>query len=375
MRLLALLLLASAALSPQAQPPAPLPTQPRINPDGTVTFRYAAPPAVTAAALALEGTKAPIPMHRGEDGLWTYTTPVLPPEIYYYHLELDGRPTLDPRNMEIQHSLTAVSNSFLVPGPTPAPWEDAAIPHGTVHRHPYTTKIVLGLPQNQSEFDVYTPPGYDPKSSTKYPVLYLLHGWSQVASDWSGIGRAPEILDAEIAAGKARPMIVVMPLGYGEMSFVQNGFSIWNSKPPVERNTTLFASALLTEVIPRVERLYNVSARRETRAIAGLSMGGLESLTIGLDHPDLFAYVGGMSAAVHLVDPAVTAKLDPKKANLKLLWIGCGTADDLIGANRKLAANLKQDGFNVTTQETPGGLHTWVVWRQNLVDFTQLLFK
>ena len=375
MRLLSLLLLASAAAPLQAQQPAPLPTQPQVNADGTVTFRYAAPAAVTKVALSLEGSKAPIPMRRDDAGLWTYTTPVLSPELYYYRLELDGHLVLDPRNMEIQHSLTSVSNSFLVPASPPAPWEVAAIPHGEVHRHIYTTKVVLGLPQNQSEFDVYTPPGYDPKSSTKYPVLYLLHGWSQVASDWSGIGRANEILDAGIAAGKASPMIVVMPLGYGDMSFVQNGFSIWNNQAPVEHNTTLFASALLTEVIPQVERLYNISSKRETRAIAGLSMGGLESLTIGLDHSDLFAYVGGMSAAVHLVDPAVTAKLDPKKANLKLLWIACGTADDLIIPNRKLAANLRADGFNVTTQETPGGLHTWIVWRQNLVDFTKLLFK
>ncbi len=371
MRFLPLFLLLTAAAPAQGT----LPTQPTVNPDHTVTFRYAAPVEATAVALSIEGTKAPIPMHRDEAGLWTYTTPALPPELYYYHLELDGHPILDPRNMEIQHSLTAVSNSFLVPGATPAPWEDAAIPHGIVRRHTYTSKIVLGLPQNQSEFYVYTPPGYNPKASTKYPILYLLHGWSHVASDWSGIGRANEILDAEIASGKARPMIVVMPLGYGDMSFVRNGFNIWQSRTPVEHNTTLFTSALLTEVIPQVEQLYNVSPKREDRAIAGLSMGGLQSLTVGLDHPDLFAYVGGMSAAVHLVDPAQTAKLDPKKANLKLLWIACGTADDLITPNRTLATNLKQAGFNVTTQEMPGGLHTWIVWRQNLVDFTQLLFK
>lgn len=373
MRLLPLLLL-SASLAAQ-QPTHTPPVEPRLNPDHSATFHYTAPAGATKVSLALEGVKLPMPMHQDEAGVWTLTTAALPPELYYYHFDVDGRIALDPRNMEIQHSLTAVSNSFLVAGATPAPWEDAAIPHGIVHRHTYTTKVVVGLDKDQSEFDVYTPPGYDPKSSTKYPVLYLLHGWSHVASDWSGIGRANEILDAGIAAGKAKPMIVVMPLGYGDMSFVRNGFNIWNDKTPVEHNTALFASALLTEVMPQAERLYNISSRREDRAIAGLSMGGLESLTIGLDHPDLFAYVGGMSAAVHLVEPTVTAKLDAKKANLKLLWIACGTGDDLITTNRKLAANLTQAGFNVSTQETPGGLHTWIVWRQNLVDFTQLLFK
>ena len=368
-----LLLLLTAPLA--AQQLTLTPVQPQVKPDHSVTFHYTAPTAATKVSLTLEGVKLPLPMHQDEAGVWTLTTPALAPEFYYYHLDVDGHATLDPRNMEIQHSLTAVSNSFLVPAATPAPWEDAAIPHGIVRRHIYTTKVVVGLDRDQSEFDVYTPPGYDPKSSTKYPVLYLLHGWSQVAADWSNIGRANEILDAGIASGKVKPMIVVMPLGYGDMSFVRNGFNIWSDRTPVEHNTNLFTSALLAEVIPQAERLYNVSTKREDRAIAGLSMGGLESLTIGLDHPELFAYVGGMSAAVHLVEPAVTAKLDSKKANLKLLWIACGTADDLITPNRKLAANLTLAGFNVTTQETPGGLHTWIVWRQNLLDFTQILIN
>ncbi len=369
-----LLLLLLTPILAAAQPASDHSSEPQVNPDHTVTFRLAAPGA-QKVALSLEGTRDPIPMQRDAAGLWSLTTAALPPELYYYTLQVDGHPALDPRNMEIQRSLTAVSNSFLIPATPPAPWEDAAIPHGAVHRHTYTSKIVLGLPQNQSDFYVYTPPGYDPRAATRYPVLYLLHGWSHTAADWSGIGRANEILDAGIASGKARPMIVVMPLGYGEMSFVRNGFSIWNESASVERNTSLFTSALLTEIIPQVERLYSVNPRREARAIAGLSMGGLESLTIGLDHPDLFAWVGGMSAAVHLVDPAHTAALDPARANLKLLWIGCGTADDLITANRRLAANLHHAGFNVTTQETPGGLHTWIVWRDNLVQFTQLLFR
>jgi enterochelin esterase family protein len=347
---------------------------PQINPDHTVTFRFRAPSAAHVT-LAIEGTKDPIPMQNAQQGLWTITVPALAPEIYYYHFEVDGQSQLDPLNMEIVHSTTAVANSFLVPGSTPQPWETANIPHGVVVRHIYTSKIVQHLPASQSEFYVYTPPGYDPRADTKYPVLYLLHGWSHVAADWSGFGRANQILDSLIASGKARPMIVVMPTGYGDMDFLRT-YSVWSDPAAVDHNTSLFSAALLTELIPQVEHLYNVSTRREDRAIVGLSMGGLESLTIGLAHPDQFAWIGGMSAAVHLLDTdAATAKLDPKTANLKLLWIACGNTDDLIQPNRRFAAALKSKGFNVNTVETPAGLHTWTVWRENLVQFLPLLFR
>jgi enterochelin esterase-like enzyme len=373
MRPLRLVILALLTATAAAQTHAIM-SAPQVNPDRTVTFSFTAPSAAKVA-LAIETAKEPIPMQRGEAGVWTLTVPALAPEYYYYDFVVDGRHTLDPFNMEIVHSTDSVANSFLVPGATPQPWETANIPHGVVERHVYTSKVVQNYSASQSEYFVYTPPGYDPHAAAKYPVLYLLHGWSHRAGDWSGFGRANEILDALIDSGKARPMIVVMPTGYGDMNFVHD-WRVWNDAPPVDRNTSLFASALLNEVIPQITRLYNVSSRREDRAIVGLSMGGLESLTIGLDHPDLFAYVGGMSAAVHLVDPAAeAAKLDPKAANLKLLWIACGTADGLVEPNRRLAAALKSKGFSVTTVETPDGLHTWTVWRENLVQFAPLLFQ
>jgi enterochelin esterase-like enzyme len=360
-------ILTSAAAAQQA-------ASPQINPDHSVSFRYTAPSAAKVT-LAIEGAKEPIPMQHGDGGVWTLTVPALAPEIYYYHFEADGQWRLDPGNFEIVHATNAVANSFLVPGVTPQPWETANILHGTVERHIYTSKILQNYPAGQSEFYVYTPPGYDPRAATRYPVLYLLHGWSHVAADWSGFGRANEILDALIASGKAKPMIVVMPSGYGDLKFLDT-FSVWSDPAAVDRNTGLFAASLLTEVIPQIAHLYNVSSRREDRAIAGLSMGGLEALTIGLAHPELFASIGGMSAAVHLVDPAAaTAKLDPKAANLKLLWIAYGTADDLAAPNHRLAAALKSKGFNVTTAETPDGLHTWTVWRENLVQFVPLLFQ
>ena len=307
---------------------------------------------------------------RGADGAWTYTTAVLAPELYYYHFEVNGQWALDPRNMQIVHSLTAVANSFLVPGVTPEPWEDAAIPHGVVSRHTYASAVVQGLPQGQSEYYVYTPPGYESGGAKKYPVLYLLHGWSHVAADWTGIGRANEILDAEIAAGKAKPMIVVMPLGYGDMSFAEHGMGVWQSAATVARNNELFGRALMTEVMPRVEKEYRVAAGAGQRALAGLSMGGLQALQLGLGHPELFGYVGGMSAPAKYVDAGGVGK-----AGWKLVWVSCGSEDDLAQQNRELAEELKARGLPVRASETAGGLHTWIVWRQNLVDFAQAIFR
>ncbi len=175
-------------------------------------------------------------------------------------------------------------------------------------------------------------------------------------------------------------MIVVMPLGYGDMSFINGPIGeMWKQKPLVNRNTDLFQQALLTEILPRVEAEYNISTKREDRAIAGLSMGGLESLEIGLNHTDKFASIGGFSAADHLLDPATQLPvLQPataqKTANLKLLWIACGTEDGLITANRKLVAYLKGEGLPVTAIETPGA-HVSFVWRDNLIHFAPLLFQ
>ena len=259
-------------------------------------------------------------------------------------------------------------------GGSPQPWEVAAVPHGEVHQHFFTTRVVKGLPRDQNQFFVYTPPGYDPAGTAKYPVLYLLHGWSGTAADWTSMGPANVILDNLIAAGKTKPMIVVMPTGYGDMSFVYKGWGEWNDAAEIDHNTALFQQSLLTEVMPAAERMYRVSPGRENRAIAGLSMGGLEALLVGLNHTGLFAYVGGFSSAVHMVGPSNLTGLDPKKADLKLLWIACGTEDGLITANQKLRATLKAEGLPVTEVETPG-MHTFLVWRDNLVHFTPLLFQ
>ncbi len=350
-----------------------------VNPDHTITFKYLDPTATTVS-LALDGTPDPQPMTKGADNVWTATTPAKSPQIYGYHFKVDGASgaegfdRLDPKNPQVTTNLLSLSNMLTVPGDTPQPWEPQNIPHGEVHHHLYTTSIVTGLAQNQSDYFVYTPPGYDPKSKKDYPVLYLLHGFSDDASGWTAVGKANLILDALIAQGRAKPMLVVMTLGYGQMSFVRNGGGSWHTPEIVASNTSGFQQALLTEVLPRVESEYRVSKKRDDRAIAGLSMGGLEALSVGLNNTDKFAYVVGLSSAAASIDRAKLATINPKSANLKLLWIACGTEDHLLEPNRDFITFLKSKNMPVTVIETPG-MHTWMVWRDNLTHFAPLLFQ
>ncbi len=346
----------------------------QINPDRTVTFRYKDATA-TRVELALEGAPKRLPMAKQQPGIWSVTTAPLAPEIYGYHFEADGQHRNDPTSTHIKTNLLSLDNLITVPDDAPQPWDATGIPHGTVHHHTYTTNTVVGLADNQSDYYVYTPPGYDPKAKQAYPVLYLLHGWSDDASGWTAVGRANFIFDTLLAEAKIKPMVVVMPLGYGDMSFVLGGHNVWDDHTTIDRNTSLFTQALLTEILPQVESAYNVSRNRDDRAIAGLSMGGLESLTTGLAHSDKFAWVGGFSSAVHNLDYASQlATLDPKTANLRLLWIAVGTDEELLQPNRRFIAWLKSKNIPVTSFETPG-LHTWMVWRNDLIHFAPLLFQ
>ena len=369
---LALLSSISAPLFLSAQAIAPFHSI-EVHADRTVTFSYKDGVA-QRVELVLGGLSKKLPLKKDVNGIWTVTIPSLPPEIYGYHFEADGDFRLDPANPATTINLVDVANELIVPGDTPQLWDQTDVPHGTLHHHTYTTETVVGLSANQSRYYVYTPPGYDPKSPKPYPVLYLLHGWSDSDSGWTAVGRADLIFDNLLAQGKIKQMVVVMPLGYGDMSFIHQ-FHVWEDPAAIDHNTDLFTKALLTEVLPRVESDYHVSKDRSDRAIAGLSMGGLESLEIGLTHPDKFAWVGGFSSAVHNLNyEDKLASLNPKTADLRLLWVACGTEDSLIEPNRKFIEYLKGKNMPVQQIETPG-YHTWMVWRDNLSRFTPLLFK
>jgi enterochelin esterase-like enzyme len=365
-RAVLLLLAAGAAYAQTAAPTPPKPiVSPEVHSDNTATFRLRAPNA-QAVNLSLEGAKA-APMQKDEAGIWTYTSPVLAPDIYGYSFNIDGVGMMDPNNSLMKANLLNNSSAVHIPGEG-LPWEIRDIPHGEVHHHFYKSGVV----GDERDYYVYTPPGYE-KSAKRYPVLYLLHGYSDDASGWSAVGRANIILDNLIADGKAKPMIVVMPLGYGAPEVVSRGRM---DQGKFRVNQTKFADVLLTETIPQVENEYRAEKRRDMRAIAGLSMGGSESLFTGLNNLDKFAYVGSFSAGGLGEDYDVLfPKLD-QSANkeLKLLWIACGTEDRLIDTNRKFRDMLSAKYVRFTPIETPG-MHTWMVWRRNLATLAPLLFQ
>lgn len=344
-----------------------------IHPDHTITFRYKDPAAAKITLVIRDLTK-PIPMTKGADGIWTATSPPLPPAIYNYYFDADGQWRVDPANPHVQVKFQNITNLLTVPGDTPQPYDATDVPHGEVHHHFYTSKIVLHLPNNQSDYYVYTPPGYDPSGKTRYPVLYLLHGFNEGPYTWTQVGRANYILDNLIAQGKAKPMIVVMPLGYGDLDYVTTDQGRRDPARAADHYKR-FQQALLTEIMPQVEAQYHVLRDRDHRAIAGLSMGGQESLTIGLTNTDKFAYVIGLSAAAQgIPNNPDLANLNPKSANLRLLWISCGTEDSLSEPNHKLADWLKSKGMDVHYVQTPG-VHSWIVWQDNLAHFAPLLFQ
>jgi enterochelin esterase-like enzyme len=363
------------AQTPGAVPAAPLASR-QVNSDHTITFRYAAPSA-TKVMVGIDAYPKPLAMTKDANGVWSVTTEVLPPEYYIYEFIEDGVHKLDPLNPNTIQNYDSLADVVLIPSQPAAAWELTDIPHGRVDHHLYATQVAKDLPENQESYVVYTPPGYDAKRKGGYPVLYLLHGWSDTADGWTANGHADLILDTLLAEKKAVPMIVVMPLGYGDLDFATQGFSVWQDPAKVLSNVDLFSKMLLSEIIPAVEREYNVARGRDNRAIAGLSMGGLESLTIGLNHPDQFAYVAGMSSAVFGgkfgTFEAEIPTLDAKKASLRLLWVGCGRADGLFASNQKFIAWTKTKGLAPMAVETTGA-HTWLTWRENLLQLAPLLF-
>lgn len=353
--------------APQALPPI---ESPEVHPDKTVTFRFRDPNA-KEVWLAREGSPR-VAMQKDEQGVWSITTDPLEPDLYGYSFVADGVGLIDPSNPGMKPNLLNTTSVVHVPGPSSLPWEINDVPRGEVHHHFYRSAVI----DDQRDYYVYTPPGYDPSSKKLYPVLYLLHGFSDDASGWSAVGRANVILDNLISQGKAKPMIIVMPLGYGAPEIVTRGGPSLRDAGLRAKNYDRFRDALFTEVMPQVEKAYKVAKDRNSRAIAGLSMGGAESLYIGLNALDRFGWVGSFSAGGSSEDNDATYPgLNASTASqLHLLWIACGTDDRLIEPNRKFREWLASKEIRHTDIETPGA-HTWMVWRRNLAAFAPLLFQ
>jgi len=363
----ATLLLAVAA---SAQTPPPV-ISPEVHSDSRVTFRFRGPNA-KEVAISLEGVVKPLPMQKDDQGVWSVTTDPLPPDYYGYSIDADGVSLLDPSNHSVIPNFLDRSSELHVPGPATLSWEIGAVPHGVIHHHFYKSAAV----GDDRDFFVYTPPGYNPRGKQTYPVLYLLHGFSDDASGWTAVGHANVILDNLIAQGKAKPMLVVMPLGYGAPEVLAPHSGIFDDPAITQRNFNRFSEALLTEVIPQVEAAYRVIKDRNSRAIAGLSMGGAESLLTGLNTLNQFAWIGafssgGINTSFDKEFPGLDSTVNQR---LHLLWIACGTEDHLIGVNREFRAWLASKGIQHVDIETPG-MHAWMVWRRNLTEFAPLLFR
>jgi len=284
-----LIILAAPLLAQQQQPP--VVHSPEVESDGRIIFRLFAPNA-HQVSVSIEGQAAPFPMQKDEQGVWSVKSPALVPDIYGYSFSEDGTHIIDPANTKIKPNLLNLSNSVEVPGASPMPWDQTDIPHGEVHHHFYRSAVV----GDERDYFVYTPPGYNASAKTIYPVLYLLHGFSDDASGWTAVGKANLILDSLIASNQAKPMIVVMPLGYGAPEILNRTGPPTSNPALREKNMTNFRTALIDEVIPAVEQAYRVDTDRNARAIAGLSMGGAESLLTGLNRMDMFSWVGSFSA-------------------------------------------------------------------------------
>lgn len=358
-RLVALGALAATFLV--AQPQAQRFVSPVVNPDKTSTFRMRSPNALKVE-VRIEGNK-PVAMTKDEKGLWSGTSEALVPDLYGYSFVVDGVVTIDPVNGDMKTNALSPSNMFLIPGDKPEPWELTDIPHGAVHHHFFASKVAA----ENRDFYVYTPPGYD--AGKRYPLLVLLHGYSDLADGWTSVGKANLIFDRLIVDGK-KPFVAVMPLGYGlSMKQLKAGEVLGGGN--AVKNTQGFETSLLNEVLPLAERAYSVSDKPTERAIAGLSMGGAETLYIGLRHIDRFAWIGAMSSATMLfgtADEAFPTLGEKDNARIKLLWVACGKSDGLVRNNRAFDEWLSAKKIAHKYVETEGA-HTWLVWRRYLTDF------
>jgi enterochelin esterase-like enzyme len=390
-------LVLGGAATIQAQPPA-APAQapagrgrgaaiksPEIAADGRVTFRLRAPNA-KEALVAVAGTR--LPMEKNDQGVWSGTSGTLAPDYYAYSFIVDGVTMNDAANRQVQTSYGSAQSMFVVPGSEP--WLPApGVARGAIARHAFHSAVA----NDDRDFFVYTPAGYDPRRTQPYPILFLLHGLGDDAERWVNGGGANVVLDNLVAQHKAVPMVMVTTLGYG----VNNG----PAGAMAPENITGYTRILLDEVLPMVEKSYNVSRSREQRAIAGLSMGGAETLYTGLNHLDTFAWMGSFSGAfvmwpganptsgpapagggrgMQVMDEVSFAKnfpaLDAKaNAQIRMLWIVCGTADGLLGVNRQFKTWLTAKKITFTEQEVPDVGHVWPLWRQNFADMAQRLFQ
>ena len=363
---------------------------PQVEKDGRVTFRILAPgaamvtvggdingslvadsnapPAAPAAAVTPGGRGGAPPaaaMIKGDNGVWSGTTvrPVRP-GAWRYTFNVDGVSVVDSRNVNVTTSQTQVQSLLVVPGDFS---ETRDVPHGTVGAVRY---VAHTLGDVRREMYVYTPPGYE-KGAGRCPVLYLIHGGGDTAISWSTVGRANDILDNLLADKKALPMIVVMPSGW-----TPSGGQVMTA----DATRDPFNDELLKDIIPFVEAHYRTTGNPDNRALSGLSMGGIQTLNIGLHNLGTFRYVAVMSSGWTTEEDraffykAEAAKIPKYNAALKLFWWGWGETDIARANGLAVIDQFKSQGVRIETRESPGG-HTWDNWRLYLFEVAPKLFR
>jgi len=366
-------LFVSVLLSPSivlyAQPPrGPLVISPKVNSGNTVTFNYLAP---DAKVVILDGQFGkPIPMSKGENGIWSVTTEPIKPDIYPYCFVVDGTKVMDPANVEFFPNEFFKSSLVDIPGNVPLVHSMQNVAHGTIIYSTYQSKSMNGMFR---PLVIYTPPGYEENPGTKYPVLYLISGTTDTEETWYKVGRANLILDNLIAQGKAVPMIVVMPFG-------NNGIAVNGpSGPDVVPMYKAFNNDFINDIIPFTEKNYRVKADRENRAVAGFSRGGGQTLWAGLSNTDKFASICSFSA--YLTTDSFEQNFssfyaNPENTNkkMKLFWLSVGSEDFLYKQAVEFMDLLKAKNIKTKTMITTGG-HTWMNCKLFLSEAAPLLFK
>lgn len=331
---------------------------PRVLPDSRAQFLVKAPDAKT---VQIDLGKR-YDMKRNEAGEWTCTTDPLGPGFHYYFLIVDGVSVADPASESFYGCGMKASGIEIPYAAGINQYYLADVPRGEVRMKRYFSKTANAW----RRMFVYTPPCYE-KSNKEYPVLYLLHGGGEDERGWSQQGRTDIIMDNLIAKGEATPMVIVMPDG----------------------NSADFTSELLNECIPLVEATYRVKTNPANRALAGLSMGGIQTLNIGITHPELFSYLGVFSSGwIAASVPAGMGKMDTEKyysllkerpdffnKNFKKFWLSMGGKEDIAYENcQVMMKRFDEIGIKYSYFDTPGG-HTWPVWRESLYQFAPLIFK
>ena len=388
----AMLLTCSLACAQQALWGVAPVVSPEIHEDNTVTFRLKAPEAsrveVTGDFLPTQKIETPygnfdapgVAQLTQTDGVWQFTTPEpLAPELYSYTFIVDGLRINDPSNVYTIRDVASVTNVFIIGGDRADLYKIADVPHGTVSKVWYDSPA-LGM---QRRLTVYTPAGYE-KGNKRYPVFYLLHGMGGDENAWSELGRATQILDNLIAQGKAEPMIVVMTNGNAALQAAPGESPLGYAAPSIQLPKTMEGSfeTAFPDVVKFIDSTYRTIAKKQSRAIAGLSMGGYHSMHISKEYPDMFDYVGLFSAAImpdKNVKSPIYDNLEEKLAvqfakKPALYWIAIGDKDFLFKANGDYRKLLDEKGYEYGYYETGEG-HIWKNWRIYLTEFLPMLFK